>query len=1034
MLSRLVQLSLRHRGIVIALALGLLVWGSIVAARSSLDVFPEFVAPQVTIQTEAPGLSAEQVETLVTRPVESSVNGASDLASVRSESIQGLSVVTAVFKESANIYLARQSLAERLGTLGRQLPDGVRAPAMGPLTSSTMDLLKVGLLSKKMSGRDLRTFVDWTLKPLLLAVPGVARANVFGGEVEQLQVQILPERLAAFDLTLTDILESAKAATGVRGAGFIDTPAQRVVIQTEGQMFTPAELGEVVVRKGAPVVRLRDVARVTLAAEPKFGDTLIMGEPGVLLTMSSQYGANTLTVTRALEEALAELKPVFEKQGITVFPALHRPATFIETALGHVQNSLLIGGVLVAIVLVLFLLDLRIAFISFISIPLSLLTAVLVLDWFHVTLNTMTLGGFAVAIGVVVDDAIIDVENILRRLRENVALPAPRPLWRVVLDASVEVRSAVVYATFIVAVVFVPVLTMSGLQGRFFAPLGVAFILSTMASLFVALTVTPALALVFLSKARAHDEPRWVKFLKGLHREWLLFFARWPRATIAGCLALVAGACALIPLFGGELLPEFREGHFVIGVKGIPGMSLEESLRIGKRLSELMLANEHIATVEQQVGRAEAGEDTWGPNQSEFHVELKRGTTPAQEVETQAALREMLSDFPGIQSEVLTFLGDRINETLSGETAQVVVAVFGDDLDQLDQTAKLVAAQLTATKGSADVQVKARPGAPVLSVRLRPERLTQFGFRPLEVLEAVQTAFQGADVAQMVRGNRIHELAAVLAEEARREPESVGNLLLVNGEGVRMPLHELADVELTNGRPSIQHDGARRQQTVTCNVEKRDVTSFVAEARRHVAEKVKLPRGLYVQWSGAAQEQAKARREMLLHSLGAFAAVILLLTLVFPKARHVALVLANLPFALVGGVLAVFACGGLLSIGSLVGFVTLFGISTRNSIMLISHYAHLVGEEGAPWSLETVARGAGERLLPILMTALVTALGVLPLAIGSGEAGREIEGPMAIVILGGLITSTALNLLVLPALAWRWGRFSAQPASAEEGP
>jgi CzcA family heavy metal efflux pump len=1034
MLSRLVQLSLRHRGLVIALALGLLVWGGIVAARSSLDVFPEFVAPQVTIQTEAPGLSAEQVETLVTRPVESSVNGASDLDSVRSESIQGLSVVTAVFKENTNIYLARQALAERLGTLGRQLPDGVRAPAMGPLTSSTMDLLKIGLLSKTLSGRDLRTFVDWTLKPRLLAVPGVARANVFGGEVEQLQVQILPERLAAFDLTLTDVLESAKAATGVRGAGFIDTPAQRVVIQSEGQMFTPAELGEVVVRKGAPVVRMRDVARVVLAAEPKFGDTLIMGEPGVLITMSSQYGANTLTVTHALEEALAELKPVFEKQGITVLPALHRPATFIETALGHVQTSLLIGGVLVAIVLLLFLLDLRIAFISFISIPLSLLTAVLVLDWFHVTLNTMTLGGFAVAIGVVVDDAIIDVENILRRLRENAGLTTPRPLWRVVLDASVEVRSAVVYATFIVAVVFVPVLTMSGLQGRFFAPLGVAFILSIMASLLVALTVTPALALVFLSRAKTHDEPAWVRYLKGLHREWLLFFARWPRATIAGCLLLVAGACALIPLFGGELLPEFREGHFVIGVKASPGMSLEESLRIGKRLSELMLANEHIATVEQQVGRAEAGEDTWGPNQSEFHVELKAGTTPAQEVETQAALREMLADFPGIQSEVLTFLGDRINETLSGETAQVVVAVFGDDLDQLDRTSKLVAAQLTATKGSADVQVKAPPGAPVLSVRLRPERLTQFGFRPLEVLDAVETAFQGADVAQMVRGNRIHELAVVLSEEARREPESVGNLLLANGDGLRMPLRELADVELTNGRPSIRHDGARRQQTVTCNVEKRDVTSFVTEARRHVAEKVKLPRGLYIQWSGAAQEQAKARREMLLHSLGAGAAVILLLTLVFPKASHIALVLANLPFALVGGVLAVFAGGGLLSIGSLVGFVTLFGISTRNSIMLISHYEHLVGQEGAPWSLETVARGAGERLLPILMTALVTALGVLPLAIGSGEAGREIEGPMAIVILGGLITSTALNLLVLPALAWRWGRFSPQPERAGEGP
>jgi Cu/Ag efflux pump CusA len=381
---------------------------------------------------------------------------------------------------------------------------------------------------------------------------------------------------------------------------------------------------------------------------------------------------------------------------------------------------------------------------------------------------------------------------------------------------------------------------------------------------------------------------------------------------------------------------------------------------------------------------------------------------------------------------VLTFLGDRIGETISGETASVVVNVFGEDLDQIDATARLIAGQLSAVQGNADVQVKAPPGAPVLAVRLRPERLTQFGFRPLEVLDAIEMAFQGADVAQMVRGNRIHEMAVILAEEARRDPETVGNLLLTNGDGLRMPLRQLADVELTNGRPSIQHDGARRRQTVTCNVEKRDVSSFVSEARRHVEEKVKLPAGVYLEWSGAAEEQKKAKRELIIHFAVALGGILLLLSLVFSKPSHVALVLANIPFALVGGVLAVFATGGSTSIGSWVGFVTLFGISTRNSIMLISHYEHLVRAEGAPWSLETVARGAGERLVPILMTALVTALGVLPLAIGSGEAGREIEGPMAIVILGGLITSTALNLLVLPAFAWKWGRFTVATSGADE--
>jgi len=1018
-LAQIVRVSLRHRGIVLALSLVLLAWGGYVASRASLDVFPEFVQPQVSIQAEAPGLSPEQVETLVTRPVENAVNGASDLESVRSESIQGLCVVTAVFKPGADIHRARQALAERLGTLARQLPDGVNAPTMSPLVSSTMDLLKVGMISEKLTARELRTFADWTLKPRLLAVPGVAGTNVFGGEVEQLQVQFLPEKLAAFDLTVTDILDAAKAATGVRGAGFVDTPAQRVVIQTDGQMFTPEELGEVVVRKGQSVVRLRDVARVVLGAEPKFGDTLVMGKPAVLLTLRSQFGANTLTVTHALEEALEELKPVFAKNGITLYPRLHRPATFIETALANVGHSLLIGGGLVAVVLLLFLLDLRPALISFLSIPLSLLTAVLVLDGFGISLNTMTLGGFAVAIGVVVDDAIIDVENILRRLRENVALAVPRPLARVVLEASLEVRGAVVYATLIVCVVFLPVLTMSGLQGRFFAPLGVAFILSTLASLAVALTVTPALCLMLLGGAKVHAEPAWVRGMKVLHRDWCLFFARAPKRTALFALALAAAALVLARGFGGELLPEFREGHFVAQLSLRPGSSLEESLRVGQTVSEQMLALDRIATVEQQVGRAEMGEDTWGPHKSEFHIELKRGTTPAQEVATQQALRALLEATPGIQSEVLTFLGDRIGETISGETAQVVVNIFGDDLDKLDAVARLVSAELTAVPGSADVQVKAPPGAPVLAVHLRPERLTQFGFQPLPVLEAVQTAFQGADVAQMVRGNRIHELAVILADEARRDPESVADLVLTNGDGLRVPLRQLADIELTNGRPSIQHDGARRRQTVTCNVEKRDVATFTAEARQRVEKGVHLPRGVYLEWRGAAGEETQARRELLVHSGIALFGILILLALVFGSTRHVLLVLANIPFALVGGVLAVFASGSVLSIGSLVGFVTLFGISMRNSIMLLSHYEHLVLEEGAAWNLDTAIRGASERVLPILMTALVTALGVLPLALGSGEAGREIEGPMAIVILGGLASSTALNLLVLPALcAW----------------
>ncbi|HYR58963.1 MAG TPA: efflux RND transporter permease subunit, partial [Chthoniobacteraceae bacterium] len=518
MLNRIVRLALEFRGIVIALAALLIAYGCYVAAGVKLDVFPEFVQPQVVVQAEAPGLGPEQVEMLVTRPIESAVNGTGDLESIRSESIQGLAVITAVFKQGTDIYKARIALGERLAETAGQLPEHVKPPKMSPMTSSTMDLLKVGLLSKTKSPRDLRTFADFTLRPRLLAVPGVARVNMFGGEVRQIHVQVDPARLLAFDLTLQDVVAAAKSASGVRGAGFVETPTQRLLVQTEGQSLTPAQIGAVVVGQHDGVsVRLRDVTTVVDAAEPKFGDALIMGEPGVLLTMASQFGANTMEATESVERALRELAPVFAAEGIAIFPRLHRPATFIEHALRNVEHSLVLGAIFVAVVLVLFLLDLRTAFISFVSIPLSLLAAMLVLDAFGVSINTMTLGGFAVAIGVVVDDAIIDVENILRRLRENLHLAAPRPLARVVLDASLEVRSAVVYATFVVAVVFLPVLLMSGLQGRFFAPLAEAFILATLASLVVALTVTPALCLLIFNRVKPHAEPRYLVAAKALH-------------------------------------------------------------------------------------------------------------------------------------------------------------------------------------------------------------------------------------------------------------------------------------------------------------------------------------------------------------------------------------------------------------------------------------------------------------------------------------------------------------------------------------
>ena len=1033
MLRRLVELSLGYRGVVITLAVGLIIYGVFVAKNAKLDVFPDFVQPQVTVQTEAPGLAPEQVEALVTRPVESALSGAGELDSVRSESIQGLSVVTAVFKEGTEIYRARQMIAERLAQVGGNLPTGVQPPTMEPLTSSTMDLLKFGLTSQKLSPMELRTFADWTVRPKLLSVAGIAAVKVFGGEVRQMQIQVKPERLQALQISVADVLNAARSASGVRGAGFIETAAQRLVLQTEGQSLTADQLGDIVVtQRDGRSVRLRDVAAVVVAGEPKFGDALINGQPGILMTTASQYGANTMDATVGVEAALNEMKPAFIAAGVAYVPGLHRPATFIEIAIHNLKNSLLLGAVLVGVVLFIFLLDWRTSLISFTAIPLSLLTAVIVLDHFGATLNTMTLGGLAAVLGVVVDDAIIAVENILRRLRENLLCPAPRPLYNVILDASLEVRSAVVYATFVVAMVFLPVLTMSGLQGRFFAPLGVTFILANLVSLVVALTVTPALCYALLSRMKPHAEPDYLRRLKIWHRHLLEKISRAPKTIVFTALVLFVVALVMLPFFGGEFLPDFREGHFVVQLTMAPGTSLAEMERLGQRISAELLLIPQVQSVEEQIGRAQGGEDTWGPHRAEMHVELKPTAGEDQE-KVQDAIRTLLAKYPGVESEVLTFLGDRIGETIAGETAQVVLNIFGDDLDVLDAKAQEVSAALAKVPGAADVQISAPPGAPRILVKLRPERLTQLGFRPVEVLEAVQTAYEGEVAAQIYEGEKVYDVTVVLAPAARGQPEAVGELLVANSQGEVMPLRELADISLVTGRYAILHDGARRRQTITCNPAGRDVASFVAEAKSTIDAQVKFPAGVYVDFSGAAEQQAQAQRELLLHSLVAMTGIVLLLAVVFRKASHLLLVLANVPFALVGGVFAIFLTGFLggegasLSLGTLVGFVTLFGITMRNSIMMISHFDHLVNEEKLPWGMETALRGATERLIPILMTALVTALGLLPLAIGSGEAGREIEGPMAIVILGGLVTSTLLNLLVLPTLALRYGRFTVKP-------
>ena len=1027
-----IGLAIRFRGIIIALACVVVAYGFYGLGRARYDVFPEFVPPQVAIQTEAVGLTSEQVETLVTSPIEIVINGLPGVKRVQSTSIQGLSVITVFFDPATDIYRDRQVVGEQLAVAAQQLPKGVQAPAMTPLTSSTGLVLVAGLTSAEHSLMELRTIADWTMRLRLLAVPGVANVAVFGGDVRSLQVQVHPDQLIRYGIGLNEVLTAARIATGVRGAGFMDSPNQRIVFQTEGQSLTSAALARtVILQHGAGVVTLGDIASVVDAPEPPVGAGAIQGKPGGILNIEEQYGADTVAVTKAVEAALADLQPQLQAQGITLHTDLFRPANFIATALGNIRGSLMLGGAMVVLVLFLFLFDLRVAAISCVAIPLSLLAATLVLERLGATLNTMTLGGLAIAIGEVVDDAVIGVENIVRRLRENRRLARPRPEARVVLDASLEVRSAVVYATFAVILVFLPIIALPGVAGRLFAPLGLAYILAVLASLIVALTVTPALAMALLARRDAQEkDPPVVRWTRGGYERLLQGIARRPRLVMAAAAAFTVVGCAALPFFGGSFIPELKEGHFVVHMSAVPGTSLDQSLRLGARVADALRQLPEVSSVAQRVGRAALVADTWGTHYSECEVDLKPLSGDAAE-EAQANVRRALAGFVGVNFSVKTFLTERIEETLSGYTAAVAVNIIGDDLDVLDRKAQEVARVLGQVPGAAEVLVQSPPGMPQLTIHLRQPDLERWGLDAVDVLDLVRAAYQGDVVGQTYQGSAVFNVITLLDPASRNSVTDIGNLPLRTSQGSYVLLKQVADIYEATGRYQVTHLGAQRLQTVTANVAGRAVTAFVQDAKAAVAAKLQLPVGTYIQFTGAAEGQSQSQRDLVLNSLIAGVGVVLLLSVVTRGWRNLLLVLVNLPFALVGGVLAVFATGGMLSLGSMVGFVTLFGITLRNSIMMVSHYEHLVEVEGRSWGPETAVAGAADRLVPILMTSLVTALGLLPLAVGMSDPGREIEGPMAVVILGGLLTSMGLNLLVLPTLALRFGRF--EPARDEFG-
>lgn len=1042
MMSALVRFAIRFYGVIIGLALLVIVYGAYSLSQSDLNVFPEFAPTQVVIQTESPGLSASLVEKLVTQPIENVVSGAIGIKSLRSQSIPGLSIITVIFQDKSDIYRNRQIVGERLNMLGSQLPPGI-VPNITPLTSSASTVMGIGVTSDKLSLMQLRTLVDWHLTPHLMAIPGVADINVYGGEVRQFQIKIDPRKLMLYQLNVQDVVFAATRATGVRGAGYIQNDNQRIILNSQGQTTTPQQLANItLLRKLGRTIRIRDVAEVTEGAAPSISAAAVNGKPAVYLSVQGQLGANVYALTKQLERKLADIKPSLEKQKVTLHEGLFRPANFIETAIHSLRTDILIGSVLVTLVLFIFLFNVRTAVISATAIPLSLLTAIVVLYQYGVGLNIMVLGGLAIALGEVVDDAIIDTENIFRRLRENRLLAQPLPAAKVVFQASMEVRSSVVYATMIVALVFLPLLTLSGLAGKLFAPLGYAYISAILASLVVALTLTPALCYALLANAplKNEDSPllrwlkkRYVRLLQQIENRYQLILL-----TSFVCIAL---GLAILPLFRGQFIPALREGHYILHMTAVPGTSEVQTLKLGNQVTKVLLEIPGVKSVAQWVGRAPNAADTFGTHYSEFEVEI--GTVSgaeqerifhdireelAGETEDDDADGKVELGFVGANFAINTFLTERIEETISGYAAGLVINIYGQDLDALDRDAQKVAKLLSSIRGVRDVIVQSPPETPEIVIRLKQEKLALWGLQPMDVLDTVRACYEGVPVNHVFMGNRSVGVSVLLNDASRDDIADMRNIPIFNPEGQMLKLSDVAYVAQEGGRSKILHAGAKRIQTITANMVGRDQALLLEDIRDTLHKKVQLNSGNYLEFSGEAEANAQSRRDLVIHSLVAGVAIFLMLYIAFGRLRNLMLTFANLPFALIGGVIATFFTGGWISVGTLVGFVTLFGITLRNSIMMVSHFQHLIDEEGCTWNLETCIRGAAERLPSVLMTALVTALGLLPLAIGSGEPGREIEGPMATIIVGGLISSTILNLLILPTIMLHFGRFDKSEA------
>ncbi len=1023
MLEKIIYGSLHQRLLVLLVSVGIIIFGILELKKSKIDIFPDLTAPTVTVLTDATGMTSVEIEQLITVPIENALNGISGLRRLRSDSQSGISVIYVEFEWGTDIYRARQLVTEKLQLVQDRLPLNVHPPILAPIASIMGEIMFIALHSETHSGIELKTVADWEVRQRLLAVSGVAAIIPIGGETKQYHILLKPKELITYGVSVDDVMRAVAASNQNTSAGFYTQNAQEYMIRGIGRVQDINDIANTfITQNGVTPVTLRDVADIRIGAAVKRGIGSYNGNDAVILAIQKQPNVNTLELTNTLEQTIDAIEKTLP-EGMQIETNLFKQASFINTAIGNLSNALRDGAILVVLIVLLFLLSIRATLITLIAIPLSLFATVFLLSALNITINTMTLGGMAIALGVLVDDAIIVVENIIRRLQLN-SEKAPQQQenrLNVIAKATFEIQHSIIFATFIILLVFVPLFFLQGMEGRLLAPLGLAYISALLASLFVAIVITPALCYYFLKPAskNVHQSSRFLTILQSGYGKIL-------HVTLPIWKTLVASFSVLflISLYyffsaGKTFLPEFNEGSLTVFVAALPGTSLEKSNHIGQQVEQALLEFNEVVSVARRTGRGELESHTIGVHASELEVEIALKTHSKEDF--LEALRERFSNISGANISIGQPISHRIDHMLSGSKAAIAIKVFGNDLFEQKRIAQQIKSIVENVEGSTDVMIANQWDLPQLVIAFNRRAMASYGISVAELSTIIQTAFYGTPVTKMIENDRFFDVVMKYNRHDALDLESIRSTLVHTSSGAQIPLHALVNIHEARMPYLVSREGMKRKTTITSNVAKRDLVSVVEEIQSKVAQNITLPKGYYIEYGGQFQSAQSSSKILLTLSIVVIFGVFLLLYLAFSSARDALLILVNLPFALIGGVIGLYIGGGVVSIATLIGLITLFGIATRNGVMMISHIHHLIRYEGVSDFKQAVKQGAGERLIPILMTALATGLAMIPLALGMGEAGSEIQAPMAMVILFGLLSSTLLNMIILPALYFRFG-------------